>query len=402
MISRHLSRPIAAVALLCLVGPVHGDASVGHTVLRLAPSTSADHTSTTRLAADSTPVDANIYSTMSSTDAHRPEMALDGDPSTYFETVGGMSDGDDFLVLFSRPVPVTSIKVTTGDGHGHNLLDKGILETSPDGTRYRKAADFKAGVAETDVDGDEVMGIRIRLPKDASVDRLVVDDIAVASTTQIAHSQLAPGRAFVDVSKAPDVKAWAEQAAKEVAEFWPNTDALLYSDGFIPPNMLNMVFADGDGVAGTGGGVMAVNAKWCREHPEDTGLTVHEMSHAVQAYPTYDAGWLVEGIADYIRWVKFEPQHFHPRINVAKSTYHDSYQTTATFVGWCTLHYDSCLPTKLNQALRAGTYNDRLFKQCCGKDVGDLWAEFVKSYQADPKDILAAVSPAGSVARAER
>ena len=360
------------------------------------PSTSADHTPATGSASDSAPVDANIYSTMPSTDAHRPEMALDADPSTYFETVGGMGDGDDFLVLFSRPIPVTSIKVTTGDGQGHNLLSKAILEATADGDSYHKVSDFKAGgIAEADVNGDEVMGIRIRLPKDGSADRLVIDDIAVTSTVPISQAQLAPGRAFVDVSKAPDVKDWAERAAKEMAEFLPNTDALLYSDGFIPPNMVNMVFSDSDGVAGTGGGVMAVNAKWCREHPEDTGLTVHEMSHAVQAYPTYDAGWLVEGIADYIRWVKFEPQHFHPRINVAKSTYHDSYQTTATFLGWCALHYDSCLPTKLNQALRAGTYNDRLFKQYCGKDVGDLWAEFVKSYQADPKDILAA-APQGS------
>jgi hypothetical protein len=368
MKSRYLSRPIAAVALLCLVAPVWGD----------SPGTPA-------------PVDANIYSTMPSTDAHRPEMALDSDASTFFETVGGMDDGDDFLVLFSRPIPVTSIKVTTGSGQGHDLLSKGILETTADGDSYHKVADFKAGgVAEAALDNEPVMGIRIRLPKDGSVDKLVIDDIAVTSTVPISHAQLAPGRAFVDVSKAPDVKAWADRAAKEVAEFLPNTDALLYSDGFIPPNMVNMVFSDSDGVAATGGGVMAVNAKWCREHPEDTGLTVHEMSHAVQAYPSYDAGWLVEGIADYIRWVKFEPQHFHPRINVAKSTYHDSYQTTATFLGWCVLHYDSCLPTKLNQALRAGTYNDRLFKQYCGKDVGDLWAEFVKSYQADPKDILAA------------
>jgi len=393
MLFRYLSRPLAAVALLCLAGAARGDSPIAHSVLRLAPSTSPDHTTATRLASESTPVDADIYSTMSSTDAHRPEMALDADSSTYFQTVGGMDDGDDFLVLFGRPIPVTSIKVTSGDGQGHDVLSKGILETTTDGVTYHKVADFKAGgVAEADVDGDPVMGVRIRLKKDANIDRLVIDDIAVGSTVPIS-GQLAPGRAFVDVSKAPDVKAWAERAAKEVAEFWPNTNALLYSDGFIPPNMVNMVFADGDGVAGTGGGVMAVNAKWCREHPDDTGLAVHEMSHAVQAYPTYDASWLVEGIADYIRWVKFEPQHFHPRINVAKSTYHDAYQTTATFLGWCALHYDSCLPTKLNQALRAGTYNDRLFKQCCGKDVGDLWAEFVKSYQTDPKDILAAVSP---------
>src|SRR5580704_15189114 len=68
------------------------------------------------------PVDAQIYSTMPSTEKHRPQMALDGDVSTYFESAGGMGDGDDFFVLLSRPIPVTRLTVTSGDTSGGNLL----------------------------------------------------------------------------------------------------------------------------------------------------------------------------------------------------------------------------------------------------------------------------------------
>jgi hypothetical protein len=174
-------------------------------------------------------------------------------------------------------------------------------------------------------------------------------------------------------------------------ESWDDTAALLYTDKFIPPNAVNVVYKTGPnvtGVAATGGGVMTVNSAWCRGHPDDTGLTVHETSHVIQAYSAYDPVWLVEGIADYARWVRFEPEHFHPRINVKRATYHDSYQTTATFLGWCELHYDSRLVTKLSQDVRFGTYKTSLFQKYTGKDVDTLWSEFLAAYQADPAAIL--------------
>ena len=180
--------------------------------------------------------------------------------------------------------------------------------------------------------------------------------------------------------------------------FWPDTEALLYTDKFIPPNMVNVVYKTGPdvtGVAATGGGVMTVNTAWCHQHPEDTGLTVHETAHVIQAYSTYNPVWLVEGIADYTRWVRFEPENFQYRIDPKTSTYHDSYRTTAAFLGWCELHYDSTLVTKLSRAVRFGTYDTAMFKQYCGKDVDTLWSEFVAAYQADPKGVLTpAVAPA--------
>ena len=80
---------------------------------------------------------------------------------------------------------------------------------------------------------------------------------------------------------------------------------------FLTPNMVNVVYRTGPDVtdvAATGGGVMTVNSAWCRKHPEDTGLTVHEMAHVVQSMSAYNPVWLIEGVADYIRWIKFEPR----------------------------------------------------------------------------------------------
>jgi hypothetical protein len=330
-------------------------------------------------------VEADIFSTLPSTDTHRPEMALDGDPGTYFQSTRGMGRGDDFLVLFTSPIPVQSIKVTTGDDAKGGLFTQGLLETSSDGKTFTQAAAFGAdGTAATTAAPGTVQAVRLTVPRGTRGGMLVIREITITTPVKITHIGWARGRGFYDVSQAPDVLPWAERAEKQMEEFWPNTEALLYSEGNIPPNMVNVVYRDGDGVAATGGGVMTVNSKWCRAHPEDTGLTVHETAHVVQSYPGYGAGWLVEGIADYIRWCKFEPEHFHPRINPAKATYHDSYQTTAAFLLWCEQNYDSGLVTKLNRALRAGTFSIDMFKQYCGKDVDTLWAEFIKTLPPPP------------------
>jgi hypothetical protein len=341
-------------------------------------------------------VEALLYSTMPSTAAHRPEMAMDGDAASYFKSAYGMDDGDDFLVLLSRPIPVRSLRITTGDAPGQDLLTGGFVEVSPDTVTYRRAASFDStGTAGASLQGAPVMALRIRLDANQGLPTLVIREITIASSVPISHVQAGPGRGFPDLSHVPDPSpaliAWSRRAEAQMESFWPDTDALLYSDGFIPPNMVNVVYRTGPGVTGiaaTGGGVMTVNTAWCDQHPDDTPLTVHETAHVVQAYSSYDPVWLVEGIADYIRWVKFEPEHFHPRINVQRATYHDAYQTTATFLAWCEIHYDSALVTKLNRAVRFGTYTNDLFKEYCGKDVDSLWSEFVADYEADPVNII--------------
>ena len=337
------------------------------------------------------PVEALLYSTMPSMEAHRPDMAMDGDPQTYFRSQYGMSDGDDFWVILSRAIPMSSLRVVTGDAEGQDTLTNAMLETSPDAVHYAPAAAFGADGVAAASGPRMVRAIRIRLKPGQGVPSLVVREISVSGPVKIDNVQLGPGRGFVDISQAPDVAVWSAHAEKDMEEFWPDIDALLYSNDFIPPNAVNVVYKTGPdvtGVAATGGGVMTVNAAWCRAHPDDAGLTVHETTHVIQAFSAYNPVWLVEGIADYMRWTRFEPQHFHPRINVQKATYHDSYQTTGTFLRWCELHYDSRLVTKLNQDVRFGNFKISLFKDYCGKDVDTLWSEFIADYQKDPATII--------------
>lgn len=317
-------------------------------------------------------------------------MALDGDPSTYFRSFYGMGDGDDLQVMLSRPIVVRSLRITTGDAEGQDTLADAFVEVSAYGGSYRRVADFnREGVAM--FSNAPIMALRIRLNKNRGVPALLVREITIDAAEKIAHAQEGPGRAFSDISQAPDLAGWAARAEREMESFWPDTQALLYSPGFVTPNKVNIVYRTGAGVtdvAATGGGEMTVNSAWARKMPADTGLTVHEVAHVIQAMSAYNPVWLIEGVADYIRWVKFEPQNHHPRLDPAKATYHDSYRTTATFLAWCELHYDSALVTKLNHAVRFGNYRPELWQKLTGKDVDALWAEFLAAYRADPESLI--------------
>jgi hypothetical protein len=239
------------------------------------------------LYADPTPpvtVGALVYSTMPSYFSHRPEMAMDGDPSTYFKSAYGMGDGDDFLVFFSQPIRIQSLRVVTGTADHQDVLTDGVVETSPDAIHYTASASFdKTGIAAAALPNLLVEAIRIRLSPRHSIPKLLIRDISVQTSAKIRHAMLGPGRGFVDISQvpasqAPVIAKWADKAEEQMESFWPDTAALLYSDKFITPNMVNVVYTTGPdvtGIAATGGGVMTVNTKWCQAHPEDTGLTVH-------------------------------------------------------------------------------------------------------------------------------
>ena len=48
--------------------------------------------------------------------------------------------------------------------------------------------------------------------------------------------------------------------------------------------------------------------KYFKANPDDIGAMVHETVHCVQLYRGRgNPGWLVEGVADYVRFFKYEP-----------------------------------------------------------------------------------------------
>lgn len=192
-----------------------------------------------------------------------------------------------------------------------------------------------------------------------------------------------------DVTAAPELKDWAQnQLAPVLAEWYPKIVAMLPSDGYTAPRRFRITLKPMDGVAYTAGTRVVANSNWLKTElqGEAIGSLVHECVHVVQQYGhnggNDNPGWLVEGMADYVRWFKYEPQSHgadlvwlqhqrHPR-----PRYDGSYRISANFLNWVTEKYDPNIVAELNAAMRAGTYDDSLWKQHTGKALPDLGAEW--------------------------
>lgn len=133
-----------------------------------------------------------------------------------------------------------------------------------------------------------------------------------------------------------------------------------------------------------------------KEMPQDyQGMFIHELTHIVQQYPeSRDAGWLVEGIADYVRHKYFE-KDIETKLHLDKDGkltgyeldrnkgkfetegYMAGYTVTGTFLFWLEGKKSQQIVPTLNQALREGHYSAPLFQQKCGAPLSGLWSEFV-------------------------
>lgn len=204
---------------------------------------------------------------------------------------------------------------------------------------------------------------------------------AAAPTAATPTTTTAPKFAItISTEQAPDLAEWGDKAKTICTEWWPKILAELPSDGFKPREDLLIEFKKSYNVpAAAAGGRIMVNSEHVRRNPGDLGMMVHELVHIAQAYPGQkeNLGWLTEGIADYIRFWKYEPQTKQRQINVEKASYRDAYRTTAAFLAWACEMYDAKLVTKLNARLRAGTGETAMFKEFTGKTVDELWTEFI-------------------------
>ena len=201
---------------------------------------------------------------------------------------------------------------------------------------------------------------------------------AAAEQTRILTKISGPNATvLLDTQDAPELREWALKAGNLCIEWFPKLAELLPSDGFKPPTEV-LLFFDKDlkGVAHASAGRITISVDYVRAHPDDWGMVIHELTHIVQAYPPTGPGWLVEGIADYIRIVHYEPKAVRPVIDFSKANYQDAYKTAAMFLEWLENHGHPDLVKNLNAALRKGTFTDALWNQLAGKTVDHCWAAF--------------------------
>ncbi len=190
----------------------------------------------------------------------------------------------------------------------------------------------------------------------------------------------------IDYSETPELKDWVETKLRPTLEAWyPKIVQTLPSEGYTAPAELSVTIRkEMKGVAFTNGTQIVCAGPWFKQNldGEAVGAVVHELVHVAQQYHSRDnPSWLVEGVADYIRWFKYEPENLRPKVNPRRAKYTDSYRTTAAFLEYVVIHHDHELVVKMNAAMREGRYSPDLWKEYTGKTVDELWGEFVKTLQ---------------------
>ncbi|MBS0210684.1 MAG: DUF4157 domain-containing protein [Planctomycetes bacterium] len=179
-----------------------------------------------------------------------------------------------------------------------------------------------------------------------------------------------------DVSEAPHLAPWAEQAKELVRTWQPKIAAILQSD--VRPAEIKLVFRRNlKAVAATSGNTISISVGWVEKHPEDLGMVVHELTHVIQGYPRGGAPWLVESIADYVRYVHYEPQAGPTHLDPLRQNYRDGYKTGGLFLGWVEKRHGANVVPELNRALRNGKYDYETFRRLTGKSVDRLWADYI-------------------------
>ena len=320
------------------------------------------------------PVAAVVESTLATDSDKIRQFAFDGDKATYFASKDNPGEADSFTLVLDAPAAATSIAVETGKPDGSDALEGGTVEVSGDGKAFRALAKFQGGSARTGPAGT-IRAIRIR-PAAGATHPLTIREIAVESDPKVATFAY-PVEFVVDVSEAPEMKAWAEAAARTCERWYGPINEALRSDGYRPIHLVRMTLKNDINVpAMAGGGRITGSVKWFKAHPDDVGAMIHETVHIVQRYRARNnPGWLVEGVADYIRFFRYEPGKVGP-LNVARARYDGNYRVTARFLDYVSETYDKALVLKLNKAMREGTYKEELFKEFTDKTVQELDEEW--------------------------
>ncbi|WP_422927635.1 SCO family protein [Singulisphaera sp. PoT] len=201
----------------------------------------------------------------------------------------------------------------------------------------------------------------------------------------------------IDTTEVPDLKAWGEEAKTLGEEWYPKIVKDLKTDGYTAPSKIKIVFKNMEGVAGTSGDMIEVSAKWVREHPDDFGMVIHELTHVAQSYPKYRPSWVVEGIADYVRYYRYEPKSPRRDFDPQRSSYRNGYQPAAAFLVWLDETKHKGIIAELNQALRDGTCTEKTIEDLAGKPVNQLWKEFLEAKKTKEVKVPAAAAPSTSL-----
>jgi hypothetical protein len=323
------------------------------------------------------PIPAVVQTTLATDGDKIRQFAFDGSADSYFASAKPPEKGGHFTLKFDMAVTVKEVKVVTGKPKGGNELTAGVLEGSADGKEFTALAKFADGTA-SDKPGKKLLAVRVAFPEGGK-EAVAVREFTLDTDPPVSVFKN-PIEIVPDATDAPEMKDWLTDVAKLCEKQYPMICDELKSDGFTPPTRITMTLKkDEKGVAYASGTRIVGGVGYFEKHKDDVGAFVHETAHCVQQYKGRgNPGWLVEGVADYVRFFKYEPKR-PAKLAPEKAKYADSYRISAAFLEYVCETHDKEAVRKLNEAMRKGKYSADLWKEITGKSVEDLGRDWQKS-----------------------
>jgi len=189
-------------------------------------------------------------------------------------------------------------------------------------------------------------------------------------------------RIEIDTSNAPELAGWGQKLRGMIAGWWPMINATLASPGYTPPDFVRIVFRDIDppnAGAYSAGATIVVNLTDILGHQDDYGRVAHELVHLAQQYPKPNINWLVEGIADWVRYYVLLPGDPRRNFDPGHITYQVGYQPAAALLDWVERGYGAGSVKRINAAMRRGGDGEAELLAITGSTPLTLWRAYVKS-----------------------
>ncbi|MBS2033063.1 MAG: DUF4157 domain-containing protein [Deltaproteobacteria bacterium] len=133
-----------------------------------------------------------------------------------------------------------------------------------------------------------------------------------------------------------------------------------------PPFTISIRQSDRPGT--TFGDAIVLEASHITAHPDDQGMLVHELAHVVQDYP-HAPYWLIEGIADYVRYALGYMDVFSPGGCGPGESYKGGYACGATLLRFVENRFPGTV-RRLQQRLRDDSFDGHLVP---GVETEALW-----------------------------
>jgi hypothetical protein len=179
----------------------------------------------------------------------------------------------------------------------------------------------------------------------------------------------------VNYSEVPEMADFANKAARLVEDVYPKIQNKL-DPSYSVSSLILILKREQNYPAMTLGFTIFLSSQWFIQHPDDLGAIVHEVTHVAQLYGPGQPSWLVEGIADYMRfWLGYSNSWSYPHCDANTPHYMNGYSCAGAFLQFVERVYDKDIVHYVHLALRGNKYNDLLFRERTGKIIQVLWQE---------------------------